>query len=259
MVLGEIIKNKRKELKITLDELSLKTGFSKPYLSTIETSRVKNPPSDQLLGKLEIVLQFEQGYLRTIAHLDRMPIDMRRQYELTQAENQRWRQLVRSIRDKKTDPAEIEKMLVQNELQLDNAQVYQVHPGQLIPVINKLATGYPVDFDNTAYPADYAEDYVRCPDITDPHAFSVRVIGDSMEERFHEGDIVIFSPNLQVHSGDDCFVRFAGPHETTFKRVFFEENNKIRLQPRNEKSPPTIVEADCIGGIYRAAIKYERL
>jgi phage repressor protein C with HTH and peptisase S24 domain len=95
--------------------------------------------------------------------------------------------------------------------------------------------------------------------VHDPNAFAVRVVGDSMEPRFREGDIVVFSPASEVRNGDDCFIRFATPHETTFKRVFFEPSNKVRLQPRNEKYPPTIVDGSRINGLYRAIIKYEKL
>jgi repressor LexA len=80
-----------------------------------------------------------------------------------------------------------------------------------------------------------------------------------MEPKFHEGDIVVFSPAAEVHNGDDCFIRFAMPHETAFKRVFFEPNDKVRLQPRNEKYPPIIVDGKRIDGLYRAIIKYEKL
>ena len=105
----------------------------------------------------------------------------------------------------------------------------------------------------------YSDDYVRCPDLHDPNAFAVRVVGDSMEPKFFEGDIVIFSPSSQINSGDDCFVRLTTPHETTFKRVFFELDNTVRLQPRNEKYPPTTIDGNRINGLYRAAIRYERL
>ena len=58
MSLGKIIREKREQLRLTLDEVGSRTGFSKPYLSTIETGKVKNPPGDQLLAKLEKVLEF---------------------------------------------------------------------------------------------------------------------------------------------------------------------------------------------------------
>ena len=257
MALGQIIRKRRRELGITLDEVSSKINFSKPYLSTIETGKVKNPPGDQLLRKLEEVLKFEPGLLRYIANLDRMPADIRQHYEASEAENQRWRQLIKNLMDKKSDPDAIDEILAQSDLNTTSAVAE--NPGRLIPVINKVAAGYPVDFDDLDYPAGFADDYVRCPDIDDPHAFAVRVVGDSMEPNFRQGDIVIFSPGAEVRNGDDCFVRFAAPHETTFKRVFFESDNKVRLQPRNENYSPMMIEGSRINGVYRAVIKYERL
>jgi len=257
MSLGQIIRKRRHELGITLDEVSSKTGFSKPYLSTIETGKVKNPPGDQLLRKLEEALQFEPGTLRHVANLDRMPADVRQRFESSEAENQRWRKLVQTLKTK-NDGGKIDELIAENDLKSDTAGS-SVKPGRLIPVINRVAAGYPVDFDDLEYPAGFADDYVRCPDIDDPHAFAVRVIGDSMEAKFFEGDIVIFSPAAEVRNGDDCFVRLTMPHETTFKRVFFENEQKVRLQPRNEKYAPLIMEGSRINGVYRAVIKYERL
>jgi repressor LexA len=256
MSLGQIIRKRRHELNITLDEVSGKTGFSKPYLSTIETGKVKNPPGDKLLRKLENALQFPAGTLRHIANLDRMPADVRQKFESYEAENQRWRKLVQDLKSK-NNSGKIDELLAESNLKIDDNAATK--PGRLIPVINRVAAGYPVDFDDLEYPAGFADDYVRCPDIDDPHAFAVRVVGDSMEPKFFEGDIVIFSPAAEVRSGDDCFVRFSLPHETTFKRVFFEAENKVRLQPRNENYAPLIMEGTRINGIYRAAIKYERL
>ena len=91
MSLGQIIRDKRELLQLTLDEVSHKVGFSKPYLSTIETGKVKNPPSDTLLKKLERVLKFERGQLTHIAHMDRIPADIRQAYESQEAENERLR------------------------------------------------------------------------------------------------------------------------------------------------------------------------
>jgi SOS-response transcriptional repressor LexA len=131
--------------------------------------------------------------------------------------------------------------------------------GRLVPIINKVSAGYPTEFNDLDYPVGVADDYVRCPDLHDPNAFAVRVVGDSMEPRFFEGDIVIFSPAVEVQNGDDCFIRFTMPHETTFKRVFFEKEDKIRLQPRNERYSPMVVDGHRIDGIYRAVIRYEKL
>ena len=40
---------------------------------------------------------------------------------------------------------------------------------------------------------------------------------------------------------------------------FFEAEDKVRLQPRNENHPPMTIKGSRINGIYRAVIKYERL
>ena len=258
MSLGQIIRQRREQMNLTLDEVSATIGFSKPYLSTIETGKVKNPPSDQLLTKLEKALEFEPGVLLRIAHIEGLSSDLRQEYESAEAENQKLRQFIKNLVHKKTDVTQLDALLAESKLDVEQAG-YPLSAGRIVPVINKLSAGYPSDFDDLDYPVGIADDYVRCPDVHDPNAFAVRVVGDSMEPRFREGDIVVFSPASEVRNGDDCFIRFATPHETTFKRVFFEPSNKVRLQPRNEKYPPTIVDGSRINGLYRAIIKYERL
>jgi repressor LexA len=258
MSLGQIIRKKREQLKLTLDEVSGRSGFSKPYLSTIETGKVKNPPSDELLIKLEKILEFEKGMLLHVAHMERLPSDIRQEYESAEAENQKWRQLIKNLIHQKTDVSQLDMLLVENQLDGEKGGL-TISAGRLVPVINKVAAGYPSDFNDLDYPVGVADDYVRCPDLHDINAFAVRVVGDSMEPKFCEGDIVIFSPAAEVHNGDDCFLRFAMPHETTFKRVFFEPDNKVRLQPRNEKYSPMIIEGKRINGLYRAVIKHEKL
>jgi len=258
MSLGQIIRKKREELKLTLDEVSNRVGFSKPYLSTIETDKVRNPPSDELLAKLEKMLVFEPGLLLHIAHIERVPPDIRQEYESAEAENQKWRQFIKNLINSRPDAAQIDTLLAESELGAEKGG-FPLSAGRLVPVINKVAAGYPSDFNDLDYPVGVADDYVRCPDLHDPNAFAVRVVGDSMEPKFREGDIVVFSPAAEVHNGDDCFIRFAMPHETSFKRAFFEPDNKVRLQPRNERYSPIIVEGGRINGLYRAVIKYEKL
>ncbi|MDT8300760.1 MAG: XRE family transcriptional regulator [Sedimentisphaerales bacterium] len=258
MPLGQIIRKKREQLHLTLDEVSNRIGFSKPYLSTIETGKVKNPPSDELLTKLEKILEFDTGLLLHIAHIEGLPADVRQEYESAEAENQKWRQIAKNFIEKKCDASKLTELLAESDLNIEQENL-PLAPGRLVPVINKVSAGYPTDFNDLDYPVGIADDYIRCPDLHDPNTFAVRVVGDSMEPKFHEGDIVIFSPAAEVHNGDDCFVRFAMPHETTFKRVFFESDDKIRLQPRNEKYSPTIVDGKRINGLYRAVVKHEIL
>src|SRR4030042_1508702 len=196
MSLGQIIRKKREQMHLTLDEVSAGVGFSKPYLSTIETGRVNNPPSDELLTKLEKTLEFEPGLLLPIAHMESLPPDIRQEYESAEAENQKLRQFIKNLVHKKSGQVQFDGILPESEKA-------SVSAGRLVPVINKVAAGYPADFNDLDYPAGVADDYVRCPDLHDANAFAERVVGDSMEPRFNEGDIVVFSPAADVHNGAD--------------------------------------------------------
>jgi phage repressor protein C with HTH and peptisase S24 domain len=258
MSLGQTIRKRREEMRLTLDEVAAATGFSKPYLSTIETGKVKNPPSDRLISRLEEVLEFSPGTLRHIAHIERIPADIRQEYDTINAENRRYKEILKNIIRHSLEPSQLGEVLAQYQLDVDEKS-QSPRAGHWVPVINKVAAGYPASFDDLGYPVGFADDYVRCPDIHDPNAFAVRVVGDSMEPKFREGDIVVFSPAADVQNGDDCFVRFSSPHETTFKRVFFESDGQVRLQPRNTDYPPQLVEGQRINGIYRAVIHFQTL
>jgi repressor LexA len=129
-----------------------------------------------------------------------------------------------------------------------------------VPLINKVAAGYPRDFTDLSYPAKVADEYVACPDIADAQAFAARVCGESMMPDYREGDVVVFSPAAKVTDGSDCFVRLEPDHETTFKRIYFEpEKQQIRLQPLNPKFPPRSVERVNVAGLYKAVYKIQRL
>ena len=52
MSLGQIIRQKRAEMGLTLDETSRRVGLSKPYRSTNETGKGKNPARVRLLQKV---------------------------------------------------------------------------------------------------------------------------------------------------------------------------------------------------------------
>ncbi|MHC4584014.1 MAG: helix-turn-helix domain-containing protein, partial [Planctomycetota bacterium] len=174
MSLGQIIRKKREQLHLTLDEVSNRIGFSKPYLSTIETGKVKNPPSDELLTKLEKILEFDSGLLLHIAHIEGLPADVRQEYESAEAENQKWRHIAKNLIDQKADSNRLTELLAESDLNVEQEKL-PLAPGRLVPVINKVSAGYPTDFNDLDYPVGIADDYIRCPDLHDPNTFAVRV------------------------------------------------------------------------------------
>lgn len=122
-----------------------------------------------------------------------------------------------------------------------------------IPIINKVAAGYPQEFTDLDYPVGVAEQYVSLPDVSDPNAFAFYVFGDSMEPEFESGSLMIASPNSAAFDGDACFVRFSPTSPVagcTFKRVYFMTDGRVRLVPANQKYAEQYYSHDDISGIW---------
>lgn len=253
MSFGQVIRRRREEKSLTQDQVSSRVGISKPYLSNIENDKVKNPPSDKVLTRLERVLAFAVGELKTLAHQIRTPLDIRQAGERQQAEMEQLRQLVsKLIKGTSGRLPKGAKAAVANVSELVSA-------GRMVPVVNRVSAGYPHEFTDLDYPASVADEYVRCPDVHDPQAFACRVAGDSMAPKYVEGDIVIFAPNLQVRAGDECLVRFAGDNSTTFKRYQPGKGGNIRLEPLNDKYKAEAYDPQEITGLWPAVMRIQKL
>ncbi|MGC9454818.1 MAG: helix-turn-helix domain-containing protein [Phycisphaerae bacterium] len=262
MSLGEIIRQRREDLGLTQDQVAEQAAISKPYLSNIETGRAKNPPTDGVLRALERVLSFASGELMKVAHLARTPADVRQEYELKDAQIQKLRSVLKGLLQTapRNAAGSIDLDSIAGELEGNGgANVRMITPGASVPIINKVAAGYPRQFTDLDYPPSVADEYIRCPDLHDGQAFAARVVGDSMEPGYHEGDIVIFSPNTPARSGDDCFIRFAEDAGTTFKRFYQDEEQSIRLQPLNDRYPSEVYPRERITGLWPAVFRIERL
>lgn len=70
MTLGKYLKQLRNGSGLTLRELFVKTGLSTPYLSQLETERIKKPSADVLL-KLSLVYNVTVDSLLSAAKLDK--------------------------------------------------------------------------------------------------------------------------------------------------------------------------------------------
>ena len=259
---GQIIRSRREALGLTLAAVAQAVGTTKSYLSMIENHRTANPPSRRLLEALEGALKIGDGALCQAADWQNTPDPVRRRYEQALDAARRGRRLAdwlrRAAHQRGDGTRDLDKLFQSGELtrQVHDANVEATRMGLRfdIPLINRVAAGYPSDFTDLDYPARVADGYVACPDLIDPQAFAARVVGDSMLPQYAEGDVVIFSPDAGVSDGCDCFVRLEPDHETTFKRVFFEgdDGRWIRLEPLNRAFAPRTVEREQVAGLYRA-------
>jgi len=247
---GQVVRDARKAAGLTQEALAEAIGCSKPLLSLMEAGR--RTISMHWARRIEQALGLEDGRIVKALQWQAAPDEWRRSIADARDLAERLRAALAGQR-----PMEELRQIVERSA----ANVDAPLPlRSRIPLINKVAAGYPAEFTDLDYPLNVADEYVECPDVTDPQAFAARVVGDSMAPDYREGEIVVFSPELATPSGADCFVRLERDNETTFKRVYFEDDGaRIRLQPINAKYPPRVVEREDVTGLWAAAYVMRRV
>ena len=88
-----------------------------------------------------------------------------------------------------------------------------------------------------------AQDLLPCPVRCSPDTFVLRVRGESMEPKFHEGDLIFVDPQVSPDSGKYVVVRLEDSHEALFKRLIVEGGRQY-LKADNPDWPQRIVEVD---------------
>ncbi len=274
------LRQRRTQKGLSLAKLAERVGCAKSYLSSIENEH-KGPPAESIIERLELVLCFQPGELFERAQWDQTPMPIRENLEQLRERDESVSSLARLLAQSAREGASLDKLYESGELRqlidrIDPDQADHVSEpandaeetlespanpmaaiGMLpmeVPLINKVTAGYPADFTDMGYPARIADEYVRAPDLSDPDAFAARVVGDSMEPNYREGDIVVFSPAREIVDGMDCFVRLERDDESTFKRIYFQKddsgNELIRIQPINNSYPPMTVPREAVAGLY---------
>ena len=282
--LGTLVRRRRLELDLTLDELADRIGKVKSYVWGIENER--RVPPDAVLRELAAALSMDESVLIRAARWDETPAMVKREMESLRSTHESRRKLaarlieivrgsavgsdgrVRGALDETYRSGELSRLVDRISPPPESSTggaggageaSRELAPASLaleVPLINSVAAGYPREFTDLGYPARVADQYVRCPDVRDPDAFAARVVGDSMEPAYQQGDIVVFSPLKAVKNGSDCFARLEPDHETTLKRVYFETdaegNELVRLQPLNSAYPPRLVKREQVAALYAA-------
>lgn len=290
---GSLLRALRENAGLTQDALARASRCSKAHLSLVESGQRRL--SIERAAAIEAALDIHDGRLQAALNWQRVPETIRAQIELSRTrsadmtrrlrsalgsedplaslramiERDAASESVESARDRSPVAFERERAGWQNDVAAEEVDVERRGgAGRPIPIINKVAAGYPREFTDLGYPRSIADEYLACPPpgVSDPDAFAARVVGDSMEPEYVEGDVVVFSPEAKLTmdaarngpggrrwGAGDCFVRLERDAETTFKRVYFEEGGRrLRLQPLNSAYPPRIVDREEVAGLYAA-------
>lgn len=102
-----------------------------------------------------------------------------------------------------------------------------------VPLISWVQAGHFAEAVDLFQPGD-AEEWLATTATVGPHTYALRVRGDSMEDRFPEGTILIVEPNREPVSGN--FVIAKDGDDCTFKQ-FVKDGSDWYLKPLNTRYP----------------------
>ncbi|HEX2892278.1 S24 family peptidase, partial [Vineibacter terrae] len=116
-----------------------------------------------------------------------------------------------------------------------------VPTARMVPLINAVQAGRWTEVADP-YPAGHGSDYVPAYRQLGPHAFALRIKGDSMEPQFHEGDIIIVDPDIEPMPGNFVVAKISRDQEATFKKFRLRSEGRptrqtIELVPLNPDWP----------------------
>ncbi len=115
-----------------------------------------------------------------------------------------------------------------------------------VPMVGRIAAGQPVNVPDNLYadmenPVELPASMLAGVNLGEVYALTVK--GDSMiDAMIRDGDIIIMRHTSTAHNGDMVAVWLDEREETTLK-YFYDEGERIRLQPAHPTMDPIYVDA----------------
>ena len=126
-----------------------------------------------------------------------------------------------------------------------------------VPLISNVQAGAWTEVVDNLQPGD-AEEWIDITSKVGPNSFALRVVGNSMENEFWEGELVIIDPARESMSGDYVVAKI-NHDEATFKQLIKDGGN-IYLRPLNSAYPviavPPEKEFRIIGRVVEKVKRY---
>lgn len=122
-----------------------------------------------------------------------------------------------------------------------------------VPLISSTTAGQWSEVVDNLQPGD-AEDWIVTTARVGPHAYALRIQGDSMEPIIPDGAIVVVDPDASADHNRVVIVRQNGHSEATCKRLIYD-GGKPYLRPDNPRYPIIEMAPDAvICGVVRQVV-----
>jgi len=218
---GKFFKNLRQENSLTLIELSEKCGVSKSYLHDIENEKIT--PSSKIVNRL---LEFyklnknQEKELKRILAYSKTPDLVIDEFEKTKKELNKLKK-------------EFEKLQNSSEL---NINYLSEDSYKEVPVYSYVRAGLS-EVENMPEPQYMLN--VPLPSFKGD-VIGIEVVGDSMEPKFHEGDIVLVKAGI-IPENKEIGV-FVVDNRTVIKVFNRDKSGRIILTSLNIEHAPIVVD-----------------
>ena len=93
------------------------------------------------------------------------------------------------------------------------------------------------------YEPQYGDELLPCPVKCSQDAYVLRVLGISMEPKFHDGDLIFVDPHVDPTGGKYVVVMLEDTAEATFKQLIVEGGRQY-LKALNPEWPNRIIEVN---------------
>lgn len=115
----------------------------------------------------------------------------------------------------------------------------------VVPVVGMAKLGVNGYFEAIDYPVGHGDGHVLISS-SDPSAYALKVVGDSMEPRIRSGEFVLVEPNKSYVSGDEVLVQFddGGGQQSMIKVFMHERDGYVRLLSVNDAHQPITLDMD---------------
>ena len=222
----EGLSERKKKILVMLEEFQLKSGYP-PSIREIcdETSISSTSVVNYYLNQLE-----EEGYIERDSRVSR---GIRLLIPLSQA--------VQPVFSAVNKTAQTAKKGIMNASQAIDELLR-------IPIAGRIVAGSPVPVPPSDFPYFDADSTVDIAISSLParergeNLFALEVQGNSMiDAMVYDGDIIIMKPAQDALNGEMVAIWLNDRDETTLK-YFYQENNRVRLQPANPTMKPILID-----------------
>lgn len=210
MEVGKRIKLRRKELKISADEIAERIGVSRSTIFRYENGDIEKMPTD-VLNSIAEVLKTTPGSLMGWEDVNN---DINAIYNKLNSDRQR-------------------KVYSFAEAQL------HAQNNKVVPLVGQTAAN-PTEL---AYDDGIVDEHVST-DVPNQADCALVVNGDSMEPKFKNGSIVFYRSQPTVENGECAIIEIDGSGVTLKKFYYFPEDNKVVLKSLNDNYDDRELEAN---------------